>query len=862
MKPFLKVNILKCVYALSFVHLVCFNVLAGNEPISSGSFVINMGITPQTVNNGLRPYGMVYDLVQNFKVPIKWVINSSKVKDGVDFTHNGIDYKGGPFVILAEFRTAAVNARIAYWVSQGVIGAETVAPITVDVSMTIRAMPIWTLDSQNGSIAQAYINTALIPSTAYNLVAPSALTCCMDLFVMPHADPTWAIHSRLFTWNLDCDGAIWLACHAGSAFSNLFNPSNKSQQMNFLSQKTGNAIGTGTYEENSLILWGNHADGSPPYNYSFPSDPIMQFMGILDGASQNGSEQIYLPKVGWNSGAKVYINDPSQSNVPLLSPGPAAIMVSGRGFDNPLRGRVMLEAGHAHNKSTAPENIAAQRAFLNFSFLTVSEKAIVPIINLGETSLASNSVNTLSFDLPLGVSASNYTITWTSSCGGTFSSTNTQTTNFTAPSFAVATPCVVSVTIKDACGRESSDSKAVLIGGCTLIVTPTASNTTCSGGATNGSINMAIANGSAPYSWIWTRENPSGTGSGTGTLISNLIAGTYNVQLTSSGVGACTKNFQSIINNSPAVTVSAIGTNPVCFGVASGSIVLNTLGGTPPFNYNWGAGISVQNRSSLLAGLYSVTLTDSKGCTATASSLLTQPADILITSSLIQVACFGSNTGAISLSTTGGFGTKNYAWSNGATTQNIGSLVAGTYNLTVSDANGCTKTGTYTVTEPVLGITLSSTSSNYACFSAKGSIDLTIDGGTSPYTYLWSNGAITQDLLDLNPGNYTVTVTDSKGCTAVLSKLILQIPALSLSTSIINTSCPTPGNGSINLTVTGGSSPYRYVWADGPSTEDRTSLVAGFFTVTVTDANGCASSTSATLTSINNLPNPPIGINR
>lgn len=859
MIPFLKSNFLKAANTLIFTFFVYLKVLAGNEPIASGSFVINMGITPQTVNNGLRPYGMVYDLVRNFNVPVKWIINQSKIKDGIDFSHNGIDYRGGTFVIPAENRTGVVNARITYWQGQGVVGATTVAPITVDVYITLKGMPTWTLNAANSSIGQKFLTNAAIPSTAVNSVLVQDLTCCNDLFVMPHADPVWSTHSRLLSWNLDCKGAIWLGCHAGSALEGMFNPAIKSQQTNFLSQKTGNAVGSGPYEENALILWGNHDDGTTPYSYSFPSDPIAQFMGIIDGATQNGSEQIYLPKVAWNSGTKVYVSDPTQTNVPSLSPGPAAVMISGKGFDDPLRGRVMMIGGHDIAGGTAPANIAAQRAFMNFSFLSFQDKAVYPTLGAIPSSLNSLSTTSVSFNLPLGANISDYTITWNSSCGGSFAPSNSQTTTFTAPNFSVATPCVLSVSIRDACGRVTSDAKSVTIGGCNVIVTPTISNTTCAGGATNGSISMAITNGPAPYSWTWTRVSPVATGNGTGTLISNLTAGTYNVVVTTGN--GCTKSFQSVINNSPAVTAMVSGTNPTCFGQSSGSIVLTVSGGTPAFTYLWSGGVTTQNRNAIPAGNYSVTVTDSKGCTATASTILTAPSDMVISPTLTPVACFGNSTGAIVLTVSGGTGSKSYAWSNGAATQNLSNLTSGTYSVTVTDVNGCAKISSHTITQPAWGLTPSITATNYACASVKGSINLSVGGGAAPYTFAWSNGATTEDLSDLNVGNYTVTITDSNGCTAILSKAIIQIPLLNLSTSIVNSTCPTPGTGSINLTVTGGTLNYNYVWADGPTTQNRNALLPGVYTLEVIDAIGCKASTSTNIISIQGLPNPPGSIN-
>jgi hypothetical protein len=231
-------------YILLIFTLLALSVLsAQTETLPSGSFIINMGATnPNTVANGLKPYGLVYDLIRNHSVPIKWVIGAGKVKDGVDFTYNGVQYKGGTFIIPAQYRTAAVNAKITSWQGLGVVGTTTTSALTVNVTQTLTAAPRWTLDATNGAIAEKYMVNAGITNTAfpgaYNWLSPQALDVCDDLFVMPHADPEWATHSNLFSWNQNSLGSIWAACHAVSALENCINPGNTTQQMNFLSTRT------------------------------------------------------------------------------------------------------------------------------------------------------------------------------------------------------------------------------------------------------------------------------------------------------------------------------------------------------------------------------------------------------------------------------------------------------------------------------------------------------------------------------------------------------------------------------------------------------------------------------------------------
>ena len=210
-----------------------------------------------------------------------------------------------------------------------------------------------------------------------------------------------------------------------------------------------------------------------------------------------------------------------------------------------------------------------------------------------------------------------------------------------------------------------------------------------------------------------------------------------------------------------------------------------------------------------------------------------------------------------------------YAWADGATTEDRSNLNAGTYTVTVTNSQGCTATAIATVNGPTAALSLSATMTNVLCNGAStGAIDLSVTGGTAGYTYLWSNGATTQDISGVQAGNYSVTVTDANGCTAVLNKTLTQPAAIALSTTLTHPTCPPPiSDGAIDLSVSGGAMPYTYDWNnDGledpdDDTQDLTGLQAGTYTVIVTDAIGCTATTSVTLNNVNSLPNPPSGVN-
>ncbi len=847
------------------------NTFSQTTTIQPGSFIINMGIIPQTVGNALKPYGMIYDLILNNKIPIQWIIESSKVKDGVDFTYNGVNYSGGPFVVPAEYRTAAVNTKIASWQTQGVIGVTTTSPITVPLAMTLNvsSVPRWTMDFLNGKVAVAYFTNAGIPSTAYSLTkTPQELGFCDDIFVMPHAYPQWSTHSNLYFWNKTYHGSIWLSCTAGSELEDMFNPADHSQQTNFLTEKDPTVAfptGTVTTIENALWLYSSHTNGVPPYTYANPGDQFMQFMGNIDSATQNGLEQVYIPKApGWRASTSIGVYDPD--HIKRLDDAVnhrAAIIAYGRGFGDPTRGYVMVEASHSLNNAQLPANIAAQRAFFNFSFMAGKDATVVPDLSGIPTSVASGTATPVSFTFPVGINPNDYTVSWYSSCGGTFVSDASDKTKaiFTPPSLTSTTACPITVIITDACGRVFNTSKATII---TTELQLTTTLTNACYQSSNGSITMNISGAAGPYLWSWSRSG-GGTGTGTGTTITGLAAGTYTVTVTAGNGTGSSKIITVIISENPQITaLSVTSANVLCYGQASGSISLaNLTGGTPPFTFLWSDGATTQNRSGLVAGTYSVTAKDAAKCTITSSSIvITQPDEITISPTITDVLCNGNTTGAITISATGS-GTLTYAWNDGATTQNRTNLVAGTYSVTVTDATSCSKTKTgIVVSQPADALSLSASQVNVGCNGgATGSINLTPTGGASPYTYLWSNGATSEDITTLVLGTYSVTVTDSNGCTAVLSKTITQPSPLTISTSVTKASCPGVNDGAINLTVSGGTTNYSYSWSGANSysstSESPTGLLSGTYTLTVTDANSCTAIANVIVGNTNPSPVTP-----
>jgi hypothetical protein len=220
---------------------------------------------------------------------------------------------------------------------------------------------------------------------------------------------------------------------------------------------------------------------------------------------------------------------------------------------------------------------------------------------------------------------------------------------------------------------------------------------------------------------------------------------------------------------------------------------------------------------------------------------------LTVTTSGTTVNCNGGNNGTATATATGGNGTYTYLWSNGATTQTIGNLVAGTYTVTVSAGTACTGTASRTVTAPAVlaGTTVVTNTSGGL---NNGAINLTVSGGTPSYSFIWSNGRTTEDIINLAAGTYTVTITDSKGCTATRSATVgsSSAPSMTLSFSVTNASNG-QSNGAINLTVSNGTAPFTYKWSNNAATEDLANIAAGTYSVTVTSASSGTATGSATV---------------
>lgn len=368
-------------------------------------------------------------------------------------------------------------------------------------------------------------------------------------------------------------------------------------------------------------------------------------------------------------------------------------------------------------------------------------------------------------------------------------------------------------------------------------------NVSCYGLA-NGSATVTI-NQPGTYRVIWSNGVVINSTTSLTHSISGLTAGYYDVQVINIGNGCSA--FDIINITQPALlTTTTTQVDVKCFGLLTASINLSVSGGTPGYNYTWSNGPTTQDIAGIGAGTYLVTVTDFRGCQARDTVDISQPAQALGQSLTSQDPnCFGSADAWIDLTVWGGTTPYVYSWNSGAfASQDIDNILAGNYSVLVTDANNCTISTAVTLTNPPL-LTLASSSTNNLCYGeTNGTINLITTGGTLPYTYTWANtdyllGWSTEDLADLPNYEYFVTVTDAKGCTFIDSAEITS--PTQLNSSITSTNVTTFGgsNGSINLTVTGGVSPYIILWSNGNSNPNLSNIPAGWYSVLITDNNGC-----------------------
>jgi len=360
-------------------------------------------------------------------------------------------------------------------------------------------------------------------------------------------------------------------------------------------------------------------------------------------------------------------------------------------------------------------------------------------------------------------------------------------------------------------------------------------------GESNGGIDLDISGGVAPFTFLWSN------GATTEDLV-DVLANDYSVEVT--GANGCVSTASFTVPDNPIV-INITG-NPLAntsCDMANGSIDISAAPASSTYTYLWSNGEVTKDLNGLPPGNYSVTVYEGATCESTANFTVPNNTNAPDISPATTAAICGQSNGAIDLTTSGGTTPYSFLWSNGETTEDISGLPPGNYDVVVTGADGCSNTGNYTVGDQPVNIVVSGTpSANTACVGGNGSISLAISPVGS-YSFDWSNGESTQDLQDLVPGNYEVTVSTGVNCAAIASFSVADNPdSPTIADDVTASICGQP-DGAIDLIISGGISPYTYLWSNGETTEDLSGINSGDYDVVVTDAVGC------TATGSYNVPN-------
>ena len=393
---------------------------------------------------------------------------------------------------------------------------------------------------------------------------------------------------------------------------------------------------------------------------------------------------------------------------------------------------------------------------------------------------------------------------------------------------AVAGDYVVTVTDANNC---TASAITALTEPTQLTVLLNAGTILCSGG--NAIVEADANGGVAPYAYTWSNGATSAT--------IEAGAGEYIVTVTDNN--RCTAAANATITEPAALVVSLnAGTINCNGGTATATAIV--AGGTAPYAFSWSNGVNAATAEDLFAGTYSVTVTDDSGCEAMMSTTITEPAALTVTINAGTIGCNGTTATAEAV-VEGGVAPYAFAWSNQETTQNITDVVPGNYNLTVTDSNGCTAMANAIVTEPaMLNVSINAGAIN--CNGGTTTVVANVNGGTTPYAYAWSNDATTAT-IEAFAGEYSLTVTDSNGCLAMASTAIEEPTAITASIIAGTINC----NGGTTMAVAhanGGVAPYSYAWSNQGTAQNISNIVAGDYSVTITDNNGCTVTTSTTVT--------------
>jgi uncharacterized repeat protein (TIGR01451 family) len=342
-------------------------------------------------------------------------------------------------------------------------------------------------------------------------------------------------------------------------------------------------------------------------------------------------------------------------------------------------------------------------------------------------------------------------------------------------------------------------------------------------------------------------------------LLSGILA---SASLYAGGITTAKESGTTMV--CPTITVTVIPSNVLCYGGSTGTAVANASGGKTPYTYTWNTGSTKDSIGNLATGIYTVTVTDSNSCVATATVGISQPAQLKVSATAFPVSCNGACNGSANAVIGGGTAPYSFLWSNSQASVNINNLCPGTYSVFITDANKCTVDTTgLVVSQPAAVVATASASPPDICIGSSSLLSDSVTGGTAPYTYSWAPGGNTTSSLSVSPAAttiYTLSVVDNNGCNAAPVSVTVSVnPPLNLVVSGNDTTCE--GNAAnIYANASGGDGNYTYTWAPGGMTGaviQAIPLSTTTYSVTVND--GCGSVLKGT-TIVAVIPSPVLTV--
>lgn len=350
--------------------------------------------------------------------------------------------------------------------------------------------------------------------------------------------------------------------------------------------------------------------------------------------------------------------------------------------------------------------------------------------------------------------------------------------------------------------------------------------------------------GTGPFLFQWSNGSSD-------SILLNVPAGNYAVTITSAE--GCEVSDSGQVNQPNTLNVSVFGTSLVCGNENNGMLTASVQYGTGPYEYHWNNGASTSSIQNLGPGVYKVTVTSAEGCKGFGAKTIFNSPSVGTSSLIDSISCNGSDDGSISISIQSGLPPFSILWSTGSTQPAISQLGSGSYSVTVTDIAGCTTTTTFQLAEPA--ILMVQIDSDPGTCGSSATMEVMPSGGTSPYQFLWSTGETSEQITTNQGGNFSVTVTDSHGCSAVENINLPDSPGIELGVSGTDESCFGAHDGVVIAEASGGTPPFQYSWNTGDVSNTLQNLPSGNYSVTVTDFLGCTRTES-----LNIAPGPALAI--